>query len=827
LPNNYIESFMATLPEFQRIKITQMLDEQRASGKIKSESEYRRELEKLISQLDTKKSTPMMQVRPQSGQTNSKDYNKTFEEIGIDLTALFMQSDKLDKILSKHQQLNSSIVRNIRQTIKAMNDEVDRYMMLLGNSEGFVQSVFETFRDASNMERDMSFYTDRLNDEVIPNEFVAVIDTVSETLHLPAAHTHDCLISPNGSQLARISILRQPGSGLIGVANKKNDINNAIDNDPETFWGEVILSDGEITIDFSDFGIDHGAFCEFEIVFDSLSVVSEIAISPFTEFPLDIVSIRAYETLDEDSIMHEILKPSETISIEEPYTLQFPAIEVRRIVMVINQRHYRKNTYLIKSSERNNIEMWQRIVDKEKEITLSGDWKTGDGDLVNPTVSQDFLNSVSGWDLYQEKLAEFERLARRNRTNATAAGWIGGILTAGAIIMTGGAITPALTIGAIGAGIGVGQAISSTLISDKTFERDKLIEVSKNEYIYGAYDIAIRGRDYYPVGVYVSAPLEAPGNVSRIVLETNEKHQIIPGASGRCTSIEYYVTNVDSPQASDWYPILPVNETQVWCERLALKQKQAYLRFQAADLSTVKIKRDGKPLTPVDYQVQNVDGKTRVTIHEPIENAIYTADYLPVGSAWELDLTTNEAVTKLRAHEVFETGTNRNGMIELRHFPFIDYTKINQLEKSNPDGYDPNFDYVPISVTLRGSIEWKNGETEETALPLDRAAGGPATKNVTNYTGRIQPALRGYNVEDEQPCFEYRQEGRKLYFSDTFNSHGNVDSTRTEAAIEVDYTYLASTIRLKAIMRRNVQGHESITPILYDYTLKYKTTDMR
>jgi hypothetical protein len=82
-------------------------------------------------------------------------------------------------------------------------------------------------------------------------------------------------------------------------------------------------------------------------------------------------------------------------------------------------------------------------------------------------------------------------------------------------------------------------------------------------------------------------------------------------------------------------------------------------------------------------------------------------------------------------------------------------------------------------------------------------------------------------VEDEQPCFEYRQEGRKLYFSDTFNSHGNVDSTRTEAAIEVDYTYLASTIRLKAIMRRNVQGHESITPILYDYTLKYKTTDMR
>ena len=118
MPNNYIESFMATLPEFQRIKITQMLDEQRASGKIKSESEYRRELEKLISQLDTKKSTPMMQVRPQSGQTNSKDYNKTFEEIGIDLTALFMQSDKLDKILSKHQQLSSSIVRNIRQTIR-------------------------------------------------------------------------------------------------------------------------------------------------------------------------------------------------------------------------------------------------------------------------------------------------------------------------------------------------------------------------------------------------------------------------------------------------------------------------------------------------------------------------------------------------------------------------------------------------------------------------------------------------------------------------------------------------------------------------------------
>jgi hypothetical protein len=101
---------------------------------------------------------------------------------------------------------------------------------------------------------------------------------------------------------------------------------------------------------------------------------------------------------------------------------------------------------------------------------------------------------------------------------------------------------------------------------------------------------------------------------------------------------------------------------------------------------------------------------------------------------------------------------------------------------------------------------------------------GPQTKNVTNYTDKIQTSLRGYEVDD-YPFFEYRQDGSKIFFSDSFNEYDNVDTTNSMAEIKVKYSYLISKLRVKAVLRRNVAGKESVTPVLEDYTLKFKTVN--
>lgn len=827
MANDYIEDFMSTLPKYQRKEMHKILGEEEELDLIKSKEEYESELEKLISKINEESPEPLMKTREQKNKTNSEDFNETFSEVNIDLNSLFHQSTGLDNIISKHHQLNKSGLMMIKDNIKQIENEVERYMMLLGNNEGFVDSFYETFLTSSNVEKDSKYYTDPASGGIIENDRRAEIDQTGESLKLATTESIDAITNDNGSKMAKVNILRQPGSGFIGEANKTYDIEKAIDTDLESFWGEVILSDKEMRIDFSDFNITEGAFCEFEVVFNSLSVISEITMAPFTEFPIDVLGIRSYDGLEDSAEITEIITPDNSIPIDEPETIQFEAIESRRLVFVVNQKHYRENNYLIKKSERNNIEMWQKISNKEKEVTLSGNWEDEERENINPTVSQDFLNTISGWDLYERKLKEFNRMVAKNRSSSNTWGLIGGILTAGAVVMTGGALSPALTLGALGAGIGVGNAIKEGLLEDYDFRKDKLVEVDKKEYIYGLYDLDIRGNKYLNSSIYVSKPISTPPNLAQVALDTTEVHPDVDGKE--VTDIEFYVTNMDEPTDDDWYPILPNNKKIIKSERLFLdaRTSKARLKFEVEKMNSIEIYKNSEKLPASKYDISNIseNGRviTEVTFHDFEINAIYSASYRPKSSAHLIDFTSSEDTTKLTATEKFKNGAGRNGSINLKHYPYIDYEKINMAEKAEEDGYDPNTNnYRPIEVKLNGEFE---GINTSVIQPYHKNTAGPATKNTTDYTSKIQTTLRGYD-KDSNPYFEYRQDGNKLFFNDTFNEYDNVDSIRANAEIEVKYSYLISKLRVKAVMRRNVPGNESVTPILEDYTLKFKTVNI-
>ena len=54
----------------------------------------------------------------------------------------------------------------------------------------------------------------------------------------------------------------------------------------------------------------------------------------------------------------------------------------------------------------------------------------------------------------------------------------------------------------------------------------KRVQVDKFEYIYGAYDIGLYGKEYHPTGIYVSKPHNMAGNIMQVVLEAEEEHPV-------------------------------------------------------------------------------------------------------------------------------------------------------------------------------------------------------------------------------------------------------------------------------------------------------------
>lgn len=359
--------------------------------------------------------------------------------------------------------------------------------------------------------------------------------------------------------------------------------------------------------------------------------------------------------------------------------------------------------------------------------------------------------------------------------------------------------------------------------------------VTRYEYLYGIKNIELKHTQYQSKSVYISKPINAEGNVMQVSLRAVEEHPLFDALSGaaadRQTSVEYYVAPVGmnpNPALDEWLPILPEDVATVKSELLMFgTARTAELRFPA---------RIGSAQTPVVYrnglalkkgQWSFIEGGTGMRLLvEKDPTAIYTIDYTPNAefyNPWRLDVN-QQAARPVRHTQLFEQGTNHNKTVVLDKYPYVNYEVINTT-----DAYDANLsDYVPIRVRLQDAgIIGPNRIHFKDVAPLDGTSQYVFTKNITNYKTGHSEALKPYSIDPDSLYngFEYRQEGNKLYFSETFNkadAHMNEQESHGNAKIAVEYEYLSSDFRVKIILRRNSTDENTLTPIVHEYTLKFK-----
>lgn len=364
---------------------------------------------------------------------------------------------------------------------------------------------------------------------------------------------------------------------------------------------------------------------------------------------------------------------------------------------------------------------------------------------------------------------------------------------------------------------------------------DKYRPMTKYEYLMGVKNIEIKHKQYANRAIFVSKPMQIEGNVMQVSLDAREEHPLFDklngAAAGKQTSVEYYVAYSDNPAMDEWYPILPEDEKRVTCELLMFDTaRTSPLRFPALIGSEVQpvLYRDG---LAVDRSLWSfADGGTSVqllTSYNPV--SIYTIDYTPNSefyNPWMLDVR-EQGMRLKKQVDRFPYGTNHNKTAVLSKYPYVDYEKVN-----TDTSYDANTsEYKPIQVRLKNAnIIGQNKTIIKEVLPYHPETNAHVfTKNITDYKEGQSKDLASYSIDSVNGTpyggFEYRQEGNKLYFSETFNKadiYTNEQTNHGNAEIEVEYEAMVSNFRVKMILRRNSADVNTLTPIVHEYALKFK-----
>ncbi len=700
----------------------------------------------------------------------------------------------------------------------------------------------------------------------IPEAYNAQVDQVEGTLKLGSSSSYDRIHDSLGTTTATISIIEQAGEGF-SDKDPNYGISNAIDNRPDTFWGEVILSDGVLKVPMA--GLDSGAICRFKITFPSACSVSQFSMRPYGEFPLEIVSI-GYTVDDSNSISGYAIEYDQDnpIMVEDGITLDFPRVNAKSLIVTIRQSHAYKNYYTISSDVRYRKDIWSKIIAAERKLTLDTPWVDDDPSTANPTLDQDKIDELDTlWQAYLLAKREYDR----KHQEAVMWGIIAFLSTAllGSSFIGVQGVTPTTVLsGSILAGY---QTYLMTSPDSKPLPPQR-VQVEKYEYVYGAYDIQVRGNEYNPVGIYVSKPHEVNGNVQRAVLEASEWHPVFKNSAGsvlckkayttdgtlvttdtpiRKTSIEYYLACGDSPK-DPWIPILPLDQAEVNNELLRflnLSHPTACLRFAADTTKPVRLYRDDEPVDPLYWNFTNDPAtgmaSTRyITVNLAVwdPHSYYTIDYTPdetVTPAHEIDFLTQGAVTKHRTEYFNGVGTDfldKNGSCKLTYYPFIDRAKLIQDRNSGTFNYNPvqvvlnpsEYQYLDPNIhRIQGKTRAITSQISSTRNPSTSVTPVPEARllNVTDYFSTETPVLNYYNPQSAIPTFEYYHIGNRVYFTETFRHDGpqaNFGISHGNAVVRVDYDYLVSGIRCKIILRRTSTSDASVTPKVDWYAIKLK-----
>ena len=670
------------------------------------------------------------------GIIKSKEINEILLKLDLDMHYLYSIYSELDSSIDKAKSINNFFYESSISRVKELNDSLDsldKTMYMKNNKRYYI----DNFRSINSFESDLSFYCERYG-EPVPLSFKSKYVDKEEVVIMPTTALDNSLNYGNKISTANINIVSQVGSGFVKIKNPNSNINNAIDTSANTFWSETILSDEPISVSFKseknvevkningiikevevmklndgyNYGIDRGALCEIVINFESINVVNEISLEPYSKFPIKVLAIR-YNTSDDPE--EELIEIASIKNLQEELitgyvtsknTIRFNNILVKNIYIMMVQEHYEKDTYVYNPNDLYKNEVW----------------------YMQNNIFNDYSNSRIFKGNYEDRIYTNDVWSKINKTLSK----------------------------------NKDLDISKIILSDNSSTKKTI----KYEYNYGLSNVSCNNVCYNDTGIYVSKEININNPINQIAIVTDEVHQLSSGGE-TITDIEYYITSNVNASYDDWVPILPKNKDYITRELLQVYNNVCYLRFEADSIDFVYV--DGITMNPIDYIINTNDEGLIVSIliTNFDFNSIYTVSYSPnlkgrLVQIGNILITTNENFN----------GDNRSSF-ELSDVPCVDSL----------------YKYCDIKIINK----------------MNNAVYSQDLKTVINITDIENPNISYKNLNKSSQVYQYCTVGNKIIFNKEIDDN---------CFIEITYKHYSSSVRLKAIMRRNSNDNFWLSPIL-------------
>lgn len=297
--------------------------------------------------------------------------------------------------------------------------------------------------------------------------------------------------------------------------------------------------------------------------------------------------------------------------------------------------------------------------------------------------------------------------------------------------------------------------------------------VKKYEYQYGFKSVLARNSYFDNTGFVVTRPIGLRSSYRTISIETKEVHPKINGET--FTDIEYYITGSRNPSPLDWHSILPTNKKEVTSERLFIREGAiAKLRFKAFNI--IDVKDNLGSVSKDDYiEMKDSNGYVfaiRIFNYKAQDN--YTISYVPTDASYELDL-----------------GGSVNTSIE----SFLSIGSGHVTLNERPVLFESDSCKVTVSNNTNDY--------------------GTAVMEALNVTDPSNPPASYNRFDKSSNQIQFYVLGNNIYF--------NKEITKG-SLVSVTYKHKSSFIITKAILRKDKEYEEWLTPTLQEIKYKIEST---
>lgn len=453
--------------DIQKFIIEDILRGYKKNSLIKNDKEYETLYAKIQSKI--KGDIIISKKCDLDGKADAIEYNKIFENIYIDLLNVYKKMNITGDKIEEHSKLHQSIMANNRTRLDLLSDNLERLEERLFNASDDYTYI-ERFRTTDSFETDSSLYRDEDFNLMSRDQFVSY-NKYGEYITLTRTAEINNITAGNGQKMAEMKINKQLGSGLINVNNSLNDITKAYDTNMSTYWEETIYANEPIQIELDEhyWYNSFGALCELEITFSTLCNINEIVLMPYGKYPLEVIGIKSYtndysDESEQYNNFDEIVSPNNSIKIQrsiisrEYIIYQFQTVKCKKLRIILNQRHYIRNSCIIDKNEDEKNNLWYN---NEINIKLNVP-------QVGTYSDKGLIDKI--WLLLSQKISK------------------------------------------------INIASIKEMLFPKTTDK---VPITRYEYNYGLYNLSVKEVDYTNRSIYVSKPIKLNKNISMVSMSVD------------------------------------------------------------------------------------------------------------------------------------------------------------------------------------------------------------------------------------------------------------------------------------------------------------------